>query len=164
MPRINTCLWLGTDTTRRIAFQVGEEWRGGEGPKHRWRAGGLLLQFLPKAPEQPRRPDLHPGDAPEGAATHTVAEDDAWIEGQSLISTVEDIELIDPGIVGRAAVVPAAARTRRAGASSAALARALFVLARCGGLDAGELRSRRPRRHRQGRQGGRDLRVLLVGL
>ena len=33
-------------------------------------------------------------------ATHEVAEDDAWIEGQSLISTVEDVELIDPDLSG----------------------------------------------------------------
>src|SRR5258707_13906769 len=46
---------------------VGEEWRGGDGPKHRWRAGGMLMQFLPKAPERARRADLHPGDAPGGA-------------------------------------------------------------------------------------------------
>jgi molecular chaperone Hsp33 len=84
----------------RVRLAVGEEWRGGEGPKRRWRAGGMLLQFLPKAPERARRADLHPGDAPEGSAAHAVAEDDAWIEGQSLISTVEDIELIDPGLSG----------------------------------------------------------------
>jgi molecular chaperone Hsp33 len=85
----------------RVRLAVGEEWRGGgDGPKHRWRAGGVLLQFLPKAPERARQADLHPGDAPEGAVTHTVAEDDAWIEGQSLISTVEDIELIDPDLSG----------------------------------------------------------------
>jgi molecular chaperone Hsp33 len=86
----------------RVRLAVGEEWRGGEGerPKHRWRAGGILLQFLPKAPERARQADLHPGDAPEGAVTHTVEEDDAWIEGQSLISTVQDIELIDPDLSG----------------------------------------------------------------
>ena len=71
----------------RVRLAVGEEWRGGgDGPKHRWRAGGMLLQFLPKAPERARQADLHPGDAPEGVETHEVAEDDAWIEGQSLIS------------------------------------------------------------------------------
>src|ERR1700753_1321328 len=37
----------------RVRLAVGEEWRGGDGPpKHRWRAGGMLLQFLPKAPER----------------------------------------------------------------------------------------------------------------
>ena len=77
----------------RVRLAVGEEWRGGagEGPRHRWRAGGMLLQFLPKAPERARQADLHPGDAPE---------DDAWIEGQSLIGTVEDVELIDPDLSG----------------------------------------------------------------
>jgi molecular chaperone Hsp33 len=86
----------------RVRIAVGEEWRGGEGdgPKHRWRAGGLLLQFLPKAPERARQADLDPGDAPEGSTTHQVAEDDAWVEGQSLIGTVEDIELIDPDLSG----------------------------------------------------------------
>jgi molecular chaperone Hsp33 len=86
----------------RVRIAVGEEWRGGDGdkPKHRWRAGGLLLQFLPKAPERARQADLDPGDAPEGSAAHQVAEDDAWVEGQSLIGTVEDIELIDPDLSG----------------------------------------------------------------
>jgi molecular chaperone Hsp33 len=84
----------------RVRLAVGEEWRGGDGPKRRWRAGGMLLQFLPKAPERARQPDLHPGDAPEGVVMPVVAEDDAWIEGQSLISTVEDVELIDPDLSG----------------------------------------------------------------
>src|ERR1700693_1151933 len=85
----------------RVRLAVGEEWRGGgEGPKHRWRAGGLLLQFLPKAPERARQPDLHPGDAPDGSIAHMVAEDDAWVEGRSLIETVEDVELIDPDLSG----------------------------------------------------------------
>src|ERR1700681_2305375 len=84
----------------RVRLAVGEEWRGGEGPKRRWRAGGMLLQFLPKAPERARQADLHPGDAPEGSVTHTVADDDAWVEGQSLIGTVQDVELIDPDLSG----------------------------------------------------------------
>src|SRR6059058_3204386 len=65
----------------RVRLAVGEEWRGDGGPKHHWRAGGMLLQFLPRAPERARRADLHPGDAPEGTVQHTVMEDDAWIEG-----------------------------------------------------------------------------------
>ena len=85
----------------RVRLAVGEEWRsGGDGPKHRWRGGGMLLQFLPKAPERARQADLDPGDAPEGSTVHTVAEDDAWVEGQSLIGTVEDLELIDPDLSG----------------------------------------------------------------
>src|SRR5689334_7034622 len=84
----------------RVRIAVGEEFRGGEGGKHRWRAGGILMQFLPKAPERARQADLDPGDAPEGHVPHVVAEDDAWVEGQSLIGTVEDIELIDPDLSG----------------------------------------------------------------
>ena len=82
----------------KVRLAVGEELQGGG--KHRWRAGGMLLQFLPKAPERARLADLHPGDAPEGTETHAVKEDDAWVEGQSLISTVEDVELIDPDLSG----------------------------------------------------------------
>jgi molecular chaperone Hsp33 len=85
----------------RVRLVVGEEWRGGEsGSKHRWRAGGMLLQFLPKAMERARQPDFPPGDAPKGTPTQKVREDDAWIEGQSLIATVEDLELIDPDLSG----------------------------------------------------------------
>src|SRR6201993_1828209 len=84
----------------RVRIAVGEEFRGGEGGKHRWRAGGIMMQFLPKAPERARQADLHPGDAPQGHVPHTVAEDDAWVEGQSLIGTVEDVELIDPDLSG----------------------------------------------------------------
>src|SRR5215204_4339880 len=84
----------------RVRLAVAQEVRAGEGARHRWRAGGILLQFLPKAPERARQADLHPGDAPAGAVTHTVAEDDAWVEGQSLIATVEDVELIDPDLSG----------------------------------------------------------------
>jgi len=61
-----------------------------------WRAGGALAQFLPHSVERRRQADLDPGDAPEGAATHTVAEDDAWTEAKALVGTVEDHELVDP--------------------------------------------------------------------
>jgi molecular chaperone Hsp33 len=39
----------------RIRMAVGEEFSAGrEGARRRWRAGGILLQFLPKAPERAR--------------------------------------------------------------------------------------------------------------
>jgi molecular chaperone Hsp33 len=83
----------------RVRLAVAEELLAGQdGPRHRWRAGGMLLQFLPKKAERMRGPDLDPGDAPEGTAAHVMPADDAWIEGQSLIATVEDIELIDPDL------------------------------------------------------------------
>ena len=83
----------------RVRLAIGEEFGQGD-PKRRWRAGGLLLQFLPKSPERARQADLDPGDAPEGTAPHRVVEDDAWTEGKSLVATVEDIELIDPDLSG----------------------------------------------------------------
>jgi molecular chaperone Hsp33 len=83
----------------RVRLAVAEEYRaGGGGARHRWRAGGILLQFLPKAPERMRAPDLDPGDAPEGIVPDTVPEDDAWVEGRSLVETVQDLELIDPAV------------------------------------------------------------------
>ncbi|HYS49704.1 MAG TPA: Hsp33 family molecular chaperone [Xanthobacteraceae bacterium] len=83
----------------RVRLAVAEEFRAGEGGARRhWRAGGLLLQFLPRAPERMRGPDLDPGDAPPGTAPHAVPEDDAWVEGRSLVDTVEDLELIDPAV------------------------------------------------------------------
>jgi molecular chaperone Hsp33 len=83
----------------RVRLAVAEELSAANGgAKHRWRAGGIMLQFLPKSPERARVADLHPGDAPEGTVTHTVTEDDAWVEGRSLIETVEDVELVDPSL------------------------------------------------------------------
>jgi molecular chaperone Hsp33 len=80
----------------RVRLAVAEELSASaDGPRHRWRAGGMLLQFLPKKAERMRGPDLDPGDAPEGVAPHTMPEDAAWVEGRSLIATVSDIELID---------------------------------------------------------------------
>jgi molecular chaperone Hsp33 len=83
----------------RVRLAVGEEFSAGrDGARHHWRAGGILLQFLPKAPERARQADLDPGDAPEGTPPHTLPEDDAWVEGRSLFATVEDVELIDPEV------------------------------------------------------------------
>jgi molecular chaperone Hsp33 len=81
----------------RIRLAVAEELRAGDGATH-WRAGGIMLQFLPKSPERMRMPDLDPGDVPEGVTIDAPAEDDAWVEGKALVETVEDIELIDPDI------------------------------------------------------------------
>jgi molecular chaperone Hsp33 len=83
----------------RVRLAVAEELIAGSGgASHRWRAGGIMLQFLPKSAERGRVADLDPGDAPEGAEVHAVPEDDAWVQGRALLETVEDIELIDPEI------------------------------------------------------------------
>jgi molecular chaperone Hsp33 len=83
----------------RVRLAVAEEFRPGpDGLRHRWRAGGIMLQFLPKTAERMRQADLDPGDAPEGTTPHVIPEDDAWVEGRSLVETVEDVELIDPAL------------------------------------------------------------------
>jgi molecular chaperone Hsp33 len=83
----------------RVRLAVAEELRAGaEGLQHQWRAGGILLQFLPRSPERMRGPDFDPGDAPAGVQFPAIQEDDAWVEGRSLVETVEDLELIDPAI------------------------------------------------------------------
>lgn len=69
----------------------------GNEPHRAWRAGGLFLQFLPESSERVSQRDLHPGDAPEGMAA-SAEEDDAWVEAQSLVGTVDDAELIDPSV------------------------------------------------------------------
>jgi molecular chaperone Hsp33 len=80
-----------------IRLAVGEMLtEGPNGLRHAWRAGGLLAQFLPEAPERLRQRDIDPGDAPAGAMRDETPEDEAWIEARSLASTVEDHELIDP--------------------------------------------------------------------
>jgi molecular chaperone Hsp33 len=81
----------------RVRLAVAEELRAGSNGA-RWRAGGLLLQFLPKSPDRIRQADLDPGDVPEGVEIEPTPEDDAWVEGRSLVATVEDIELIDPDV------------------------------------------------------------------
>ncbi len=72
----------------RVRLVVGEEFRAGQnGARRHWRAGGILLQFLPNSIERARQADLDPGDAPPGTAPHVIREDEAWVEGRSLIAT-----------------------------------------------------------------------------
>jgi len=83
----------------RIRLAVAEELTGGEGRSYR--AGGLMVQFLPSSPERQRQAELSPGDIPEGHPAHDAAqpaEDDAWTEAKSLVATVADHELIDPAV------------------------------------------------------------------
>ncbi|WP_106751695.1 Hsp33 family molecular chaperone [Pannonibacter carbonis] len=72
--------------------------REGQAPGEAWTAGGILVQFLPDAPERMKQADLHAGDMPEGTEAHAVDEDDAWMEAKSLVTTVRDDELTDPEI------------------------------------------------------------------
>jgi molecular chaperone Hsp33 len=71
--------------------------RDAEGkPRHNWRAGGLVAQFLPQAPERMRQPDLHGGDGDE--REHDRAEDDAWSEARVMVETIDTDELTDPQV------------------------------------------------------------------
>ena len=83
----------------RVRLAVAEmQTREAGALRHRWRAGGLLVQFLPKAPERMRPRDLPGGDVPAGMDYAAPAEDDAWLEAKSLVGTIEDHELIDPAV------------------------------------------------------------------
>jgi molecular chaperone Hsp33 len=70
----------------RIAGQSG-------GPSAwRWRAGGLILQHVPRLGGDPR-----PGETPEEADLRLHGEDDDdWLRVSTLAATVEPHELIDP--------------------------------------------------------------------
>jgi molecular chaperone Hsp33 len=82
----------------RVRLAVAEQFEGG---RHAYRAGGLMVQFLPASPERARQADLHPGDIPEGHPSNDLApvpEDDAWLEAKALVDTIEDHELVDPSV------------------------------------------------------------------
>ena len=66
------------------------------GPQSFWRAGGIIVQFLPNADHRRVVRDLNPGDSPAGVVFSEIDEDDAWREAQFLVSTVGDDELLDP--------------------------------------------------------------------
>jgi molecular chaperone Hsp33 len=83
---------IPTEVRLAVALQMVP----GEGSRLHWRAGGLLAQFLPEAPDRMRLPDLHGGDGDDGDGGTEV--DDAWNEVQILLGTVEDDELLDPTV------------------------------------------------------------------
>lgn len=82
----------------RVRLAVAEQFADG---RRSYRAGGLLIQFLPTSPERLRQADLPPGDIPAGHSSGEdgePAEDDAWVEARALVDTVEDHELVDPAV------------------------------------------------------------------
>lgn len=83
-----------------VRLAVGELYtrRDGEALARTWTAGGIMVQFLPEAPERMRQADIDPGEAPEGVTQHQIEEDDAWVEAKVLVETVKDVELTDPDI------------------------------------------------------------------
>ncbi|MCA1403934.1 Hsp33 family molecular chaperone [Ensifer sp. IC3342] len=67
-------------------------------PRHRWRAGGMVAQFLPDAPERMRQPDLPGGEGDEGEALYLFEEDDLWSEAKVMVETIDTDELTDPTV------------------------------------------------------------------
>lgn len=71
---------------------------------HGWRAGGVLVQFLPATTERMWQPDLHGGDAPDNHQPYKTPVDDAWQEDNSwqearaLMATIDDLELTDTDV------------------------------------------------------------------
>ncbi|MDW6025316.1 Hsp33 family molecular chaperone [Mesorhizobium sp. BAC0120] len=82
---------IPTDVRLTVAKQVMAD---GE----HWRAGGILAQFLPEAPERLRMPDLPGGDGDNGAHAGAHQIDNSWQELLLLFGTVEPTELIDPSV------------------------------------------------------------------
>lgn len=83
---------LPTEVRLAVARQVVP----GDGAREHWRAGGLVAQFLPEAPERMRLPDLPGGDGDEDDGHDPT--DDAWREMRALLETIEPDELLDPTV------------------------------------------------------------------
>ena len=113
----------------RVRLAVAEQFEGG---RRAYRAGGLMVQFLPTSPERLRQADLPPGDMPEGHPSNdstAPAEDDAWVEARTLVETVEDSRTRRSGGVERAPALPPVPRARRARVRGAGRARGVPLLA-----------------------------------
>ncbi len=85
-------------TQVRLAVAQSLTRQDGGKPSHRWQAGGFLVQFLPDSIERMRLRDLPGGDTPESDQPEHAeffSEDDAWLEVQSLVKTVADVELVE---------------------------------------------------------------------
>jgi molecular chaperone Hsp33 len=81
-----------------VRLAVGEIVTAGAGAA--WRAGGLVVQYLPEAGGRRLQADFPPGDAPEGVEPHEIPDDDVWSEAKARAGTTEAHELIDPTLSG----------------------------------------------------------------
>ena len=82
---------------RLSVAQLYERGKSGE-TQHHWRAGGVIVQFLPDAPERMRRGDLPGGDVPEDFEHAEFEDDDAWVEAATMLASVDADELTDPQV------------------------------------------------------------------
>lgn len=81
-----------------VRMAVAEHHERGDA-RARWRAGGLLVQYLPKG-DDANLPDL-PGNGDfddEDMADPNYVESDHWREAKSLLGTASDAELVDPDL------------------------------------------------------------------
>ena len=98
---------LPTEVRLSIAKSV-ERAENGDGLQEKWRAGGIIVQFLPDAPDRIVARDLPGGDNPANDIGSTDSDDDknvffddddnAWREAQILTASTEDSELTDPHV------------------------------------------------------------------
>ncbi len=88
---------IPTDVRLSVAKLVE---RGEDGkPVEQWRAGGLIVQFLPESELRMRQRDLPAGDAPNADEDDDhLVEDDDWAEIKALVATIESSELTDPQV------------------------------------------------------------------
>ncbi len=71
----------------------------GKGSLREWRAGGVMVQFLPEQLERITIRDLPGGDIPVDTDIGVSEErDDLWLEAYALVDTIADDELTDPDI------------------------------------------------------------------
>lgn len=84
----------------KVRLSVAQLYTAGDSgdTRHHWRAGGMIVQFLPDAPDRMRRPDLPGGDAPEGFEDIDFEDDDSWVEAETMVSSVDADELTDPQV------------------------------------------------------------------
>jgi len=85
----------------RVRLAVGEHKAKGD-KNSRWRAGGMMVQFMPASTQRDKGEtadiiDLPGGDDPDNPVIIS-QEPNNWIEAQSLFSTIGDDELLDPKI------------------------------------------------------------------
>lgn len=78
----------------RVRLAVAEEFSGGAS---RWRAGGILIQYLPHSIDR-QREEAEAENAPMPEQRSGDEEPDVWAEARALVDTVEDHELIDPAL------------------------------------------------------------------
>lgn len=79
----------------RVRLAVAEDLSGAS---VKWRAGGILTQFLPPTGSRRIWADLDPGDVPDGRSWARPPDDAAWTAAEALIATVADHELVDPAL------------------------------------------------------------------